>query len=91
MEIEIAGRRFPEAAMAPEAIKARVLLIAADRELPNFDVERAVKAAARRGDYLVDFALTHGISVDWLIYGDIRGLKSMKHQPRAEIPFSIPN
>jgi hypothetical protein len=78
MKLEINGYRFAAGASAPKSIKARILLIARERGIPDADVKRAVKASDRRGDYLIDFALAHGINLDWLLLGDIRGLRWMK-------------
>ena len=66
------------AAYKPRRIRDRISLVASERNLPRKDVARALKASSRRGDYLIDFALAHGISLDWLILGDIRGLLAMK-------------
>ena len=78
MKTEIIGHRFKASASAPKSIKARIRLVAGERNLPAKDVKRAVKESDHRGDYLVDFALAHDISLDWLIFGDLRGLMWMK-------------
>jgi hypothetical protein len=78
MSMEIMGHRFPTAAYAPKAIRSRILLIASERGLPEADVNRAIKASVSRGSYLVDFAKAHRIHLDWLFFGDLRGLRWMK-------------
>ena len=66
------------AASRPRPIRDRILLVAGERHLPRKDVARALKASSSSGDYLIDFALAHGINLDWLIFGDIRGLLAVK-------------
>ena len=73
--------RLMKTAMKPEPLRNRILLIASERDLPKEDVSRALKASPRRGDYLVDFAIAHNINLDWLILGDLRGLRRMKLGP----------
>ena len=72
-------RRMIERGGAQEAIRARVRLIAVERQLPKADVARVLKAP--RSNYLVEFALAHGVSLNWLTYGDIRGLALMRRRP----------
>ncbi len=49
---------------------ARLELIAFECRLPADEV----KAARKSGKALVDFALRHNLSLDWLILGDLHGL-----------------
>ena len=73
-----ANGRMIDAGYKTEAIRKRIRQVAQERNLPMVDVDRALTACgalkSRRGDYLIDFGLSHGIDLDWLIYGDIRGL-----------------
>jgi hypothetical protein len=52
-----------------KAINARLDLIAYERGLAPSEVE----AAKRSEEELVSFALRHGLSIDWLVEGDLRG------------------
>jgi hypothetical protein len=52
-----------------KAINARLDLIAYERGLAPSEVE----AAKRSEEELVWFALRHGLSIDWLVEGDLRG------------------
>jgi len=75
--------RFFAAASAPAAIKARISLVAQKRGLQRGDIKRALRASARldsgkQTGVLVDFATAHDLSMDWLIKGDLRGLRRMK-------------
>jgi hypothetical protein len=83
--IEVGGSR-------PNAVRRRVLLIAAEKSLPEVDLARALRAVkymrsrsaawrARGGFHLIDFAGKHGISLDWLFFGDIRSLALMTSCP----------
>ncbi len=85
-------RRTIKAGSRPNAIRGRVLIVARDKGLPDVDIERALKATehmksnsrawrARGGFHLSDFAGKHGISLDWLFWGDIRGLALMTRSP----------
>lgn len=70
--------RMIKAGSAPEAIRARILVIAQELSLPQVDVDRALRACGRRGSYLIDFAIAHDINTNWLFFGDIRGLIAMR-------------
>lgn len=73
-----AHRRMIRAGDKPVSVRKRILLLATERGLPKKDVERALKASlGRRRGFLIDFALAHGINLNWLLFGDIRGLREM--------------
>ena len=73
-------RRMIDAGYKPAAIRGRIWQIAQERSLPGIEVDRALKdAGSPRGhDRLLDFAITRDIDLDWLFFGDIRGLRRMK-------------
>ena len=54
-----------------DAIRARIRLIAEERGLPAAEVKKALGLRTYR---LVSFAGQFGISLDWLILGDLKGL-----------------
>ena len=53
------------------AIRSRVELIVEALELPADAVERAMSNPERN---LIQFAVRHGQSLDWLLRGDVRGM-----------------
>jgi hypothetical protein len=76
-----ARRRVMKAGFTPRGIRARIRLVAADRGLSRDDIRRALKASrgrelkrAKRTNDLIVFADAHDVSLDWLVYGDIRRL-----------------
>ena len=73
-----AHRRMIKAGYKPRSIRARFLQIAQERNLPQIDVNRALKAASTNRDCLLDLAVKHQINLNWLFYGDIRGLIAMR-------------
>lgn len=52
-----------------KAIKARIDLVAVERGIPESQVQRAKLSAVAA----IDFALDNNLSIDWLLYGDLRG------------------
>jgi len=72
------------AACSPAAIRARISLIVSERGLSARAVDRAMRAASRLArnddalDDLIDFCDVHYLSLDWLLCGDLRGLKRMR-------------
>jgi hypothetical protein len=55
------------------SIAARIDLVAAER---GFDASE-IEPAKKRDDELIDFAVRHSLSIDWLLYGDLRGRMNM--------------
>jgi hypothetical protein len=59
------------------AMKRRVLALAAERNLPPADYAKLMhKRVTDRSIH--DFCRKHDVSVDWLMYGDLKGLQRMK-------------
>jgi hypothetical protein len=56
-----------------KAIHVRVDLVAHERGLPRSEILKAKSS----DDALLNFALRHDLSIDWLILGDLRGLLRM--------------
>jgi hypothetical protein len=54
-----------------KAIRDRINLIAHERGLPEAEVARAKTCT---DDAILSFARRHGLSLDWLIMGDLKGL-----------------
>ena len=80
--------RMIEIGSTPKAIRARVLLIAQERGLPQVEVDRALRASTKRGIHLVDFAIAHDINLNWLLSGDIRGLIAMRSSQSSALVTS---
>jgi hypothetical protein len=55
------------------AIRTRIRLIAQERNLPKEDTAFAFTGRLQTFD-LCSFAERHGVSLDWLICGDLKGL-----------------
>ena len=59
------------------AMKRRVLALAAERNLPPADYAKLMhKRVMDRS--IQDFCTKHDVSLDWLMYGDLKGLQRMK-------------
>ena len=52
-------------------IRARLKLIANERQLPADELKRGL---GLREQPLIEFAIQHRLSLDWLLAGDLRGL-----------------
>jgi hypothetical protein len=76
-----AYRRMIKMGRSEKAVRKRILLIAQERGLPKAIVSRALKASVKRGHHLIDFAGAHNINLNWLFFGDIRGLARQKIEP----------
>lgn len=84
--------RVMKIGMRPDAVRRRALLIARERALSEIDVARLLKATrymksksltwrSRGGLQLVDWGARRGISLDWLLCGDIRSFALMTRYP----------
>jgi hypothetical protein len=59
------------------AMKRRVLALAAERNLPPADYAKLMhKRVMDRSIH--EFCSKHDVSLDWLMYGDLKGLQRMK-------------
>jgi hypothetical protein len=84
-ELEAYGRMI-EAGFKPKAIRGRILQIARERRLDRIEVDRALQASRTskgRNGSLLDFAIEHDINLNWLFFGDLQGLMSMKRMTMA--------
>ena len=61
----------------PSAICDRLHLIAYERGLADDEVE----AALNDDDAFWNFGYRHGLSFDWVLFGDLRGRRRMIHFP----------
>lgn len=72
---------FLAAATTPAAIRARITLIGRERGMPQEEIDRALAADLEyldEGGAILKLVEDHNISLDWLIMGDLRGLKRMR-------------
>ena len=77
----MSNARGPYAASArsPKAIRRRITLIEQVRSIPRAEIDRALSwsdtTIANCESPVVKFCDKHRISIDWLILGDLRGLR----------------
>ena len=64
-------QRMEERRALYAGIRKRLLLLANERNMAKDDLKRAL---GLREQDLVDFAIQHRLSLDWLIRGDLKGL-----------------
>jgi hypothetical protein len=66
--------RLAERRALNEQIRARIRLIANERNLPKSEIQ---KVLGLRHEPLMSFAKRHALSLDWLFFGDLKGLLRM--------------
>ena len=71
------------------ALRRRVLLLAAERNLPPAEYAKLLHKRVITGSIL-DFCKKHEVSLDWLMHGDLKGLKRMKYFPKPA-PKKVPS
>jgi hypothetical protein len=59
------------------AMQRRVLSLAAERNLPPADYAKLMHKRVA-GKSIHEFCSNHDVSLDWLMYGDLKGLQRMK-------------
>jgi hypothetical protein len=70
---------FLAAASTPTAIRNRIALIGRERGLPQEEINQALEADLKFYDGpLSKFVESNNVSLDWLLMGDLRGLKRMR-------------
>jgi hypothetical protein len=68
-----------------DAVRRRVQAIAAERNIPPAEYAKLThKRVSTRA--AVAFCDKHKISLDWLLYGDLKGLQRMTQEAKAEPP-----
>jgi len=65
------------------AMRRRVLLLAAERNLPPAEYAKLLHKRIMTKS-ITDFCEKHNVSMDWLIYGDLKGLKRMKRWAKED-------
>jgi hypothetical protein len=77
---------FLAAASTPAAIRNRIIAISRERQLPKDEVDKALKANMRtleEDGTLFKLIVKYDISLDWLLMGDLRGLRRMRRPAYA--------
>ena len=65
------------------ALRRRVLLLAAERNLPPAEYAKLMhKRIMMRS--IQEFCKKHNVSLDWLMYGDLKGLQRMKRWAKED-------
>jgi len=73
-EIAAIDRLTKDGNCSNAAVRKRIALIAAERKLEPSETEALMKGRWLRTFDLCQFAKKHHLSVDWLIFGDLKGL-----------------
>jgi hypothetical protein len=60
------------------AMRRRLLALAAERNLPPAEYAKLMHKRIIMKS-IQEFCRKHNVSLDWLIYGDLKGLQRMKH------------
>jgi hypothetical protein len=66
------GRLTTDGACSPQQIKRRLLWLAIEWQL-----DAPPKVGLSPSEELTDYCRRHGISFDWMLYGDLKGLQRM--------------
>jgi hypothetical protein len=67
-----------------DAVRRRLRYIAAERKLEPAEIAKVIARRLRLDD-LAGFAQQHGISMDWLLFGDLHGLALASSRDRRRI------
>jgi hypothetical protein len=73
-EIAAIERLTEDGSCSNAAIRKRIALIAAERKLDPSETKALMKGRWLSIYHLCQFAKKHHLSVDWLIFGDLKGL-----------------
>jgi hypothetical protein len=79
--IRARGRLVRDGSQSDAAFKRRVLLLAAERNLPPAEYAKLMHKRVLTGPILA-FCKKHDVSMDWLMAGDLKGLQRMKNWER---------
>ena len=77
------GRLRKDGCSSGAAMRRRVLLLAAERNLPPTEYAKLFHKRVITGSIL-DFCKKHDVSLDWLMYGDLKGLQRMKRWAKED-------
>jgi hypothetical protein len=89
-EIAAIERLTENGASSNAAVRKRIALIAAERKLDPLETEALMKGRWLRTFHLRQFAKKRHLSVDWLIFGDLKGLlETVKGCPSRPEPRPV--
>jgi hypothetical protein len=80
--IRVRGRLVRDGSQSNAAFKRRVLLLAAERNLPPAEYAKLMHKRVLTGPILA-FCKKHDVSMDWLMDGSLKGLQRMKQWKKA--------
>jgi hypothetical protein len=67
------------------AMQRRIQALAAERSIPPVDYAKLLHKRPS-AQAVIDFCKKHKVSANWLLCGDLRGLRQMTQEARAESP-----
>jgi hypothetical protein len=68
-----------------DAVRRRVLALAAERNIPPAEYAKLMHKRVSTTNALA-FCEKHKVSLDWLLYGDLQGLRRMTQEAKAKLP-----
>jgi hypothetical protein len=77
-----ADRLKRDGCQSMDAVRRRVLALAAERNLAPSDYAKLLHKRISAA-HAVDFSEKHGVSMDWLLSGDLQGRRRMAQEAKA--------
>ena len=77
------GRLRKDGCSSDAAMRRRVLLLAAERNLPPTEYAKLMHKRVLMPS-IQNFCRKHGVSLDWLMDGDLKGLQRMKRWAKED-------
>ena len=82
-QVKARARLVRDGCHTDAALRRRVLLLAAERNLPPAEYAKLMhKRIMMRS--IQEFCKKHNVSLDWLMYGDLKGLQRMKRWAKED-------
>jgi hypothetical protein len=78
-----------DGATSTAALQRRVMALAHERNIPPADYAKLMHKRVLTG-HMLAFCKNHEVSVDWLMFGDLKGLQRMTQERRAGKPVFPP-
>jgi hypothetical protein len=72
-----------DGAHSSEALRRRVMALAQERNIPPADFKKLMYKRINTQDVMV-FCEKHKVNYDWLLAGDLRGLRTMTQEAKAD-------
>lgn len=80
------GRLSADGATSPSSINRRLLWLSSE-----WGLERAPKVGRTASEALSRYCKRHGISYDWMLCGDLKGLRAMMDGRRVRVTAANPD